>query len=254
MKKIILHSGGMDSLALILKYYDSYGPDSLISLGFNYGQLNFHEENKAAYAICDKFSIKRKIIELPLNQIVDSPLISGSDKEVANDVQDTKNNVIHLRNGIFIMFAASLASTEGCDEIAIGACREDYVNFRDCRNIFYNMMNMAIQAGLTTPIKGKDDFRDDLYHISPYDMGIGNKLRSAKYEFDITIKTPFTHLSKKDIMNNTLLLRGVEIYKYSYSCYRGGELSCGECTTCKDRLSTFERMGMIDPIKYKENK
>ena len=38
MKKLVLHSGGMDSTAMMLDYVETYGPENIISLGINYGQ------------------------------------------------------------------------------------------------------------------------------------------------------------------------------------------------------------------------
>ena len=47
-----------------------------------------------------------------------------------------------------------------------------------------------------------------------------------------------------------LLKKGLEInvpYKYTWSCYEGGEKPCGKCGTCIDRAKAFELNGIKDP-------
>ena len=36
-------------------------------------------------------------------------------------------------------------------------------------------------------------------------------------------------------------------YKYTWSCYEGGEKPCGKCGTCIDRAKAFELNGIKDP-------
>jgi len=36
-------------------------------------------------------------------------------------------------------------------------------------------------------------------------------------------------------------------YKYTWSCYEGGETPCGNCGTCIDRANAFKANGVKDP-------
>ena len=36
----------------------------------------------------------------------------------------------------------------------------------------------------------------------------------------------------------------------TWSCYRGGDLSCGTCESCVLRLKGFQEAGMRDPLAY----
>ncbi|MCI8499284.1 MAG: 7-cyano-7-deazaguanine synthase QueC, partial [Clostridia bacterium] len=36
-------------------------------------------------------------------------------------------------------------------------------------------------------------------------------------------------------------------YKYTWSCYSGGEKPCGVCATCRDRTAAFKANGIEDP-------
>ena len=43
----------------------------------------------------------------------------------------------------------------------------------------------------------------------------------------------------------------VDIYRYSYSCYNGGEQQCGVCPACVERKNAFKANNVVDPVGYK---
>ena len=59
----------MDSLAIMLEYKDKYGPENIVSLGFNYGQRHFNMENAAAVRFCNDHNIERIVLDVPIGQI-----------------------------------------------------------------------------------------------------------------------------------------------------------------------------------------
>ena len=39
-------------------------------------------------------------------------------------------------------------------------------------------------------------------------------------------------------------------YGKTYTCYAGGELACGKCGSCQERLAAFSEIGATDPLDY----
>ena len=50
-----------------------------------------------------------------------------------------------------------------------------------------------------------------------------------------------------------LLGLGMELgvdYSLTWTCYRGGEIACGDCDSCVLRLKAFAEAGYQDPVEY----
>ena len=62
------------------------------------------------------------------------------------------------------------------------------------------------------------------------------------------ILRPFIHMSKGGIaaMGQDL---GVD-FSRTYSCYKGGAVHCGVCSTCMERREAFREAGIPDPTAY----
>lgn len=235
-KKLILHSGGMDSTAIMRDYIEEYGADQIVSLGFDYGQRHFQMENAAAQRFCDIFGIPRRVLSVPISQIGGCSLIDKS-IEVTSDMKDQRSTVVPQRNAIFLLFAAAFAQENDCDTIVHGACAEDYDAYRDCRGVFFSMIEAAIQAGRTAPEKGSEFIIDDLIC-----EGVVNPER-----LDIVIDTPLINESKEETVKRTIDKYGVGLYKDTYTCYNGGRKACGTCPACVERKEAFAANDVVDP-------
>ncbi|MDD4109962.1 MAG: 7-cyano-7-deazaguanine synthase [Clostridia bacterium] len=240
MKKLVTYSGGMDSLAVMLEYIEKYGAENIISLGFNYGQRHFKMENAAAERFCQERGIERIVLDVPIGQIGGCSLVDHT-IPVTTDMSQQRSTVVPMRNAIFMMLAAAVAQVKGCDTITHGACREDEAAYRDCRSAFFNYMQMAIQAGITNPVKGSENIENDIYG------GI-----ISKHLLDIKIETPLIFESKATTMARILKKYPVDVYKNSYSCYNGGEMQCGKCPACIERKAAFAANNVEDPVAYME--
>ena len=241
MKKLVLHSGGQDSLAMMLECIEKNGVENIISLGFNYGQRHFVQENFTAFSFCEKYGIKRIVLDVPISQIGGCSLIDKS-IPVTTDMSKQRSTVVPQRNAIFLIFAAAIAQENDCDEIWHGAVKEDYEAYRDCRPMFFRLVEAAIQAGRTNPIKGPEDIMDDMINIWSKAIELPRKL-------DIHIKTPLINDKKEDTVKKIIAKYGVDIYRYSYSCYNGTVPQCGKCPACQERKHAFEVCGVEDPVK-----
>ena len=67
-------------------------------------------------------------------------------------------------------------------------------------------------------------------------IGSGNQLR---------VEAPFVKLTKAEVVKIGLELKVP--YKYTWSCYEGGDKPCGVCGTCIDRAEAFRLNGVKDP-------
>lgn len=239
-KKLVMHSGGMDSTAIMLDYIEKYGAENIISFGFNYGQRHFQKENRAAQHFCTEYGVTRFIMDVPINQIGGCSLIDHS-IDVTTDMANQRSTVVPQRNAIFCLFAAAYAQEHDCDVIVHGACKEDYEAYRDCRTEFFKSLEMTIQAGRTNPIKGDEFITKDL--------ALGEE--EFRNRLDLRIETPLIFEKKEDTLARILKTYDVSVYKNSYSCYNGVEPSCGKCPACQERLHAFKVCGVKDPIDYK---
>lgn len=244
MKKLVLHSGGGDSLAVMLDYIDKFGAENIISMGFNYGQRHFEQENAAASRFCEKLTIPRVVLNIPLGQIGGSSL-TNHNLQVTEDMSKQRSTVVPQRNAIFILFAAAFAQENNCDTIVHGACREDYIAYRDCRPIFFKLLESTIQAGRTEPLKGSEDIVQDFWTIKGDCDGVCGLNRE---KIDILIDTPLINEKKEETMARILKTWGPEVYKYSYSCYNGTIPQCGKCPACIERKHAFKVCGIEDPV------
>ena len=246
MKKLILHSGGMDSTAIMLDYVDQFGAENVISLGFNYGQRHFARENDAAKQFCKARKIKRVVLKVPIDQIGGSSLIDKK-IDVTTDMKDQRSTVVPQRNAIFCLFAAAFAQENDCDTIVHGACVDDYPAYRDCRKDFFRLLEAAIQAGRTKPKKGNEYIDKDLY----VNRSVNGKDLLPLSKLDIKIDTPLIFETKSETVERILQTNDVKVYKESYTCYNGVHPSCGKCPACVERLAAFEANKVVDPIDYK---
>ena len=74
-----------------------------------------------------------------------------------------------------------------------------------------------------------------------------NAVMNGTYE-DVRVLAPYTNMTKTDIAR-----RGQELgidYSQTWSCYRGGDVHCGECGTCRERKDAFKAIGAADPTEY----
>ena len=243
MKKLVMHSGGMDSTAIMLDYIEKYGAENIISLGFNYGQRHFHRESEAAQRFCDKHNIKRFVLQVPISQIGGCSLIDHS-IDVTTDMADQRSTVVPQRNAIFCLFAAAFAQENNCDVIVHGACVEDYEAYRDCRPAFFKYLQAAIQAGRTNTIKGSENIDDDRLCDSSLDDIISPE------KIDLRIETPLINEKKEETVKRILETHDVSVYEDSYTCYNGVQPSCGKCPACVERLAAFKVNGVTDPLEY----
>lgn len=215
-KVVVLLSGGMDSTTLA--YYMKNLGREVYPITFFYGQKH-QKELEMAYKTCEKLGLTYKLKDIDIDELAPSAL-TRKDIEVPEghyEAESMKLTVVPNRNMVFLSLATAYAIGIGATEVAYAAHSGDHAIYADCRPVFVEAMREAI--------------------LLCDDVGI-------------YFRTPFIYLDKKDILEIGQTL-GVD-YSLTWSCYRGGELACGLCGTCVERLEAFSKLGIEDPIKYKE--
>lgn len=211
--KIIILSGGMDSVTLLYDEKDNIK----MALSFFYGQKHRKE---LSYAIhhCLKLGIDHKIHKIvDLQNMI--PLLKSNLLETGGDIPDghyedesMKQTVVPFRNGIMLAIAAGVAESHNCRSVLIGNHAGDHAIYPDCRLSFIEAMNEAMKYGTYA---------------------------------EIEIEAPFVSMSKRDI---AVLGKSIGVpYAETWSCYKGREFHCGKCGTCTERKEALEG---FDPTIY----
>lgn len=125
---------------------------------------------------------------------------------------------IPMRNAVFYSLAASFAEELRADCIVGGHNRDDMRVFRDVSPGFFSSLEKAFWAGS----KILDERRTRI--IRP----LGSK-------------------SKSDVIRLATSL-GVPL-ELTWSCHRNGRSHCWRCEGCRGRVRSFERAGVLDPLR-----
>ena len=209
-------SGGMDSVTLMHEYKARIA----LAVTFDYGSNHNAREIACARYNCERLGIELVEVKMDfIGKLFNSSLLSGADAipEGNYDDENMRSTVVPFRNGIMLAAAAGLAESRGLRFVMLANHSGDHAIYPDCRPGFVDAMSRAISEGT--------------------------------YEH-IEIFAPYTGLTKAQIA-----ARGGELgvdYAHTYSCYKGGELHCGCCGTCRERREALEQAGLPDPTLYKE--
>jgi len=216
---VILVSGGMDSC--VTAAIANQESESLAFLHISYGQRTENRERKAFNDIAEFYGVEKRL-DISIEHLAKIGGSSLTDKNIAVTEADLQSkeipaSYVPFRNANMLSIATSWAEVLGAGAIYIGAVAEDSSGYPDCRPVFYEAFQKAIDAG-------------------------------TKPETHIQIRTPIIHLSKAEIVK-----KGIELnapLHLSWSCYRNEDLACGTCDSCALRLRGFEQAGVTDPIPY----
>jgi 7-cyano-7-deazaguanine synthase len=227
-KVLITHSGGMDSATAVILAVEKYGADRVISIGFNYGQKQSVELERAA-ALCEMIGVRREVLDLGiLGDIVRSVSANIAGTNVAMPtIKDVLGNpqpptYVPWRNGVLFMLSAAFAETNGCSHIICGLQVHDEYQYFDTTQRFVD--------------------------------GINN-LYGQNRSWPLTLVAPFSDLSKTQELELLKELGKLELLEHSLTCYNPNDKheSCGKCPSCAERVKAFMNMGMKDPITYSVN-
>ena len=222
---VVLVSGGMDSCVTA----SIAGKDfRLAFLHVNYGQRTEDRELRAFHELADFFGAeKRLVVSIEHLKVIGGSSLTDASIPVpeSEDHRSAKHNqrsaipttYVPFRNAHLLAIAASWAEVIGARKIFIGAVEEDSSGYPDCREVFYQAFNKAIETG-------------------------------TKPETRIEIVTPVIRFRKADIVRTGLSLGSP--FRLTWSCYQNSGRACGRCESCLLRLKGFREAGAADPVPY----
>jgi 7-cyano-7-deazaguanine synthase len=247
-KHVVVISGGMDSSTLlhrVVRYHGERHPEdgyveNVKAISFDYGQRH-KKELRYAIAQCNDLGVEHTIADI--TSITSLLAVSGSslvsDTEVPEGhygEENMKATVVPNRNMIMSSIAAGYAVASGADSLWLGVHAGDHFIYPDCRPRFFNALNAAVVLG---------------------NEGFGSipEQDPAAHPMDF-VRTPFIEWTKADIAAEAIRL-DVPL-ETTWSCYKGGEIHCGKCGTCVERLEAIyiaasEFPGYMDPTTYEDN-
>ena len=219
MKTLVVCSGGLDSITLAYKVAREAELAGLVS--FDYGQRHKKELAFAAKA-AEALGVSHQIIDISEA----GKMLSGSaltdDVEVPEGhyAEETmKATVVPNRNAIMLTIAYGVAAAQGLEAVATAVHGGDHFIYPDCRPGFVK----AFEAMQNHALEGMAD---------------------------IQLYTPYLEKTKADIAADAGAL-GVPIAD-TWSCYKGGEIHCGRCGTCVERIEALHLAGVEDPTEYED--
>ena len=231
-KALVLNSGGADSSTCVSIAVNDDKYSEIATVSVMYGQKHA-KELECAKKVAEYYNLAH--YELDLSSVLkysNCSLIATSTEEIpeksyveqiAESVEIKVSTYVRFRNGLLLSSVAALAQSIWPDDdvdILLGAHADDAAGraYADCSEEFTSAMNTAIVIGTYGKVR---------------------------------VVAPLVNMNKAEVIGTGLKL-GVP-YRYTWSCYRGGEKACGKCGTCIDRLAAFHANGVEDPIEYEED-
>ncbi len=225
MKAITLLSSGLDSVSALAIAAEDF--DIEMAITFDYGQRAREREIEYSRKICEHFGIEHKIIKLNwLSEITSTSLVNrdsevpslsfkdideAAPKEITN--ASAKAVWVPNRNGVMLNITASFAESRECDYLIVGFNGEEAGTFPDNSLAYVQVMDRAFSYSTQNGVK---------------------------------ILAPLIKLGKTEIVKRALEAKAP--LEYSWSCYHGREVPCGECESCVRRARAFKNAGVKDPL------
>lgn len=145
-----------------------------------------------------------------MHKVVSLPFMLEIDSGLnTNEKVAESNPWVPNRNGLFINIAATYAENVGADWVLCGFNREEALEFADNSVDFVNSINQSLYYSTRNHVQ----------------------VKSMVLEMD---KVEIIHEAQK---------RGVD-FTQIWSCYRGSDSPCGECSSCKRQMAAFEKAGL----------
>jgi 7-cyano-7-deazaguanine synthase len=217
-RAIVIASGGLDS-TVVASYLKSRGMEITL-VHYRYGCVAEMNEATRIPQIAQALGCDFRIFDLPYTDMAgDSPLLDCKRYiEGAIPGAEFAYEWVPARNLVMLAHATAFAEANDYHTIALGNNLEEAGAYPDNEEEFTGLFNELLSNAV------RDGFKLNL--VSP----VGNLMKHEIVALGHKLNTPFG---------------------LTWSCYRDGEISCGECGPDFMRRTAFERNGLSDPLEYK---
>lgn len=231
---VVLISGGIDSstclyiareLSLSGKYRWVEG------LSIDYGQRH-HREINAAINVCRKAGVDHTAVNH--RGIFPNTMLTDPDAPVPSlsydEIQGVSPTYVPYRNGTLLSLAtAHLVGLIKEYDIEVGPNGEN-------------------ESGLFFGAHAEDSANWAYPDCTPeFNGAMANAIYVGTYK-SVRLHVPLQWMTKREIIT-----KGTELnvpWNLTWSCYKGEELQCGVCPTCRARKDGFAQAGVTDPTMY----
>lgn len=225
-KAVVVLSGGQDSTTCLFAYIAA--GYEVHAVTFNYNQRHAVELEAARRVARMAGVASHEVIDLGPVLIGTSPLVNAG--QVLEQYKDhhslpggIEKTFVPMRNQLFLTIAANRAFVLGADVLVTGVCEEDYGGYPDCRRVFIDALETAINLS-----QGISDQADEAY---------------------LEVHTPLMHLTKKETVEMALNIRGCyEALAFTHTAYDGAYPPTGHDHATLLRAKGFEEAGVPDPL------
>lgn len=222
MTAVVITSGGMDSTTAV--YWAKHYFGEIETMSFDYGQRH-KKELEFAQRTADKLGHKHHLVDLTgvtdliSTSALTNPLIAVPDGHYEEETM--KITVVPNRNAMMLNIAIARAVAIGAEAVVIGVHSGDHAIYPDCRVEFISLQEKTAQIA-------NEGFIHPLFQLV----------------------APFVHMTKANIAS---LGKELEVpWHETWTCYKGGEIHCGRCSTCVERLEAFHVAGVPDQTEYED--
>ena len=236
---VISLSGGVDSTSLLLHLLTK--DRSIYAVTFDYGQKHKIEINKTqkniSYLKNKGFLINHEIVDISSCSKLLASSLTKQNIKIPEGYYEEKNmlsTVVPNRNAIFssILYGYALTISSNLSKnitLSLGVHAGDHAIYPDCRIEFYDKIMDAFKSG------NWNSERVSIY--IPYINGDKADILKDALESTKKLKLDFTTIFKNTIT--------------SYNPNEKG-ISNGKTGADIERILAFDKIGIKDPIKYKE--
>jgi len=253
-KAFVLLSGGLDSTTCLYQAIHDYKPDDMNvsrvhdmldghtskpeidwveAVSVFYGQRH-KKEMDYAKKTCEQLGIKHSILDVGSLLRGDTVMLTDDSVgkvEVPNidysEIKGVSPTYVPFRNGLMLS--------------ALTAHAQKWVNAN-------NQENLKVEAGIYFGAHAEDAHNWAYPDCTPEFIGaMANAIYIGSY-MQIRLHTPLEWLTKSRVVELGDSL-GVP-FENTWSCYKGEELHCGVCPTCRSRKQAFDAAGITDPTDY----